>query len=256
MPLQPERKPITNFYTPPEKIKNDRVLIEGEEAFHIARVLKFNKGEIVQVVDGLGNKYRVVISNISQKSVEGDILTCVRKENEPLVNITLAPALSTGTKMDLIIEKCTEIGVNAFIPMLTEKSLVKLEKKNKSQNKTNRWKKVATAAMKQSLRSYLPKIHEITEFDEILQKTHDYDLTLIARLGLDSKPVREVINSQNKYKNILLLVGPEGGFTSSELERTKGYKIVSVSLGPRRLRTETASIIIASQALTLCGEMG
>ena len=90
LPLQPERKPVTNFYTPPEKIKNDRVLIEGQEAFHIAKVLKFNKGEIIPVVDGLGNKYKVVISNISKKSVEGNILTCVRKENEPLVNITLS----------------------------------------------------------------------------------------------------------------------------------------------------------------------
>jgi len=255
LPLQPERKHITNFYTPPEKIKNDRVLIEGEEAFHIAKVLKFNKGEIIPVVDGLGNKYKVAISNISQKSVEGDILTCVRKENEPLVNITLAPALSAGTKMDLVIEKCTEIGVNAFVPILTEKSFVKLDKKAKALSKTNRWRKVAIAAMKQSLRSYLPKIHEITEFDEILQKIHEYDLTLVASLERDSKPVREVINSQNKYKNILLLVGPEAGFTSSELERAREYKTVPVSLGPRRLRTETASIILVTQVLTLCGEM-
>ena len=253
--MQPERKPITNFYTPPEKIKNDRVLIEGEESFHLAKVLKFNKGEIIPVVDGLGNKYKVVISNISKKCVEGDILTCVRKENEPLVNITLAPALSAGTKMDLVIEKCTEIGVNAFIPILTDKSFVKPDKKAKAQNKTNRWRKVAIAAMKQSLRSYLPKIHEITEFDEILQKIHEYDLTLVASLERDSKPVREVINSQNKYKNILLLVGPEAGFTSSELERAREYKTVPVSLGPRRLRTETASIILVTQVLTLCGEM-
>ncbi|EQB63907.1 MAG: hypothetical protein RBG1_1C00001G1486 [candidate division Zixibacteria bacterium RBG-1] len=253
--MQPERKPITNFYTPPEKIKNDRVLIEGEESFHLAKVLKFNKGEIIPVVDGLGNKYKVVISNISKKCVEGDILTCVRKENEPLVNITLAPALSAGTKMDSVIEKCTEIGVNAFIPILTDKSLVKLEKTNKAQNKTSRWRKVAIAAMKQSLRSYLPKIHEIMEFEQILQKTPEYDLTLIASLEPQSKSVREVFNSQNKYKNILLLVGPEGGFTPSELEKAREYKTVSVSLGPRRLRTETASIILVSQVLTLCGEM-
>jgi len=256
LPLQLEKQPITNFYTPPEKIKNDRVLIEGEEAFHIAKVLKFNKGEIIPVVDGLGNRYKVAISNISKKSVEGDILTCVRKENEPLVNITLAAALSTGTKMDLIIEKCTEIGVNAFIPLLTEKSFIKIEKKNKAQSKTNRWRKVAIAAMKQSLRSYLPKIHEITEFDEILQKTHEYDLTIIANLEANSKPLREVLNLQNKYKNILLLVGPEVGFTSSELERARECKTVSVSLGPRRLRAETASLVLVAQVLTLCGEMG
>lgn len=255
MPLQPERKPITNFYTPPEKIKNERVLIEGEEAFHISKVLKFSQGEIITVVDGLGNKYKVVISNISKKSVEGNILTCVRKENEPLVNITLSSALSTGTKMDLIIEKCTEIGVNAFIPVLTEKSFIKLDKKAKAQNKTNRWRKVAIAAMKQSLRSYLPKIHEITEFDEILRKTHEYDLTLIASLESQSKPVREIFNSQNKYKNILLLIGPEAGFTPSELEKAREYKTASVSLGPRRLRTETASLILVTQVLTLCGEM-
>lgn len=253
--MQPEKQPITNFYTPPEKIKNDRVLIEGEEAFHIAKVLKFTKGEIIPVVDGLGNKYKVAISNISQKSVEGDIITRVRKENEPLVNITLAPALSAGTKMDLVIEKCTEIGVNAFIPVLTEKSFVKQDKKAKAQNKTSRWRKVAIAAMKQSLRSYLPKIHEITEFEQILRKTHEHDLTLIASLDIQSKPIKEVLNPQNKYKNILLLVGPEGGFTPSELERAREYKTVPVSLGPRRLRTETASIILVSQVLTLCGEM-
>jgi len=255
LPLQPERKPVTNFYTPPEKIKNDRVLIEGQEAFHIAKVLKFNKGEIIPVVDGLGNKYKVVISNISKKSVEGNILTCVRKENEPLVNITLAPALSGGTKMDLVIEKCTEIGVNAFIPMLTEKSFIKIDKKTKAQSKTSRWRKVAIAAMKQSLRSYLPKIHEIMDFDGVLQKTHYFDLTLVATLESHSKPIGEIFDYQNKYKNILLLVGPEAGFTPSELERAREGKTVSVSLGPRRFRTETASIILVSQVLTLCGEM-
>ena len=157
--------------------------------------------------------------------------------------------------MDSVIEKCTEIGVNAFIPILTDKSLVKLEKTNKAQNKTSRWRKVPIAAMKQSLRSYLPKIHEIMEFEQILQKTPEYDLTLIASLEPQSKSVREVFNSQNKYKNILLLVGPEGGFTPSELEKAREYKTVSVSLGPRRLRTETASIILVSQVLSLCGEM-
>ncbi len=252
---QPGTQPVTNFYTPPEKIKNDRVLIEGQEAFHISKVLKFNQGEIIPVVDGLGNTYKVVISNINKKVVEGNILTCVRKENEPLVNLTLALALSTGAKMDLVIEKCTEIGVNAFIPVLTEKSFFKLEKKNKAQAKTSRWRKVAIAAMKQSLRSYLPKIHEIMEFDQLLQRTPEYDLTLIASLETESRPVKEIFHPQNKYKNILLLVGPEPGFTAEELEKARGEKIVSVSLGPRRLRTETASIILASQVLTFCGEM-
>ncbi len=252
---QPGKQPITNFYTPPEKIKGDSVLIEGQEAFHISKVLKFNKGEIIAVVDGLGNKYKVVISNMSKKAVEGNILTCVRKENEPLVNITLAPALSSGTKMDLLIEKCTEIGVNAFIPLVTEKSYVKLEKRNKAQNKTGRWRKVAIAAMKQSLRSYLPKIHEIMEFEQLLQKVHEYDLTLMASLDPQSRPVREIFPPQNKYRNILLLVGPEAGFTPAELEKARGEKITSVSLGPRRLRTETATIILATQALTFCGEM-
>lgn len=252
---QPGSQPVTNFYTPPEKIKNDRVLIEGQEAFHISKVLKFNKGEIIPVVDGLGNKFKAVISNISRKAVEGNILTCVRKENEPLVNITLAPALSTGTKMDLVIEKCTEIGVNAIIPLLTEKSYIKPDKKSKSQNKVNRWRKVAIAAMKQSLRSYLPKINEPMEFEQLLLGVHEYDLTLIASLEPESRPVREILNPQNKYRNILLLVGPEAGFTPSELEKAREEKIVSVSLGPRRLRTETASIILAAQVLTLCGEM-
>jgi len=119
---------ITNFYVNPENVGKDSLKIVGEEARHIVTVLRHQKGETIDVVDGCGVKYKVLIQDLRKDYVEGKIFSKKRRENEPVAFLTLAQAICKGVKMDFLIEKVTEIGVSTIIPILTENTVVKIGK--------------------------------------------------------------------------------------------------------------------------------
>ncbi|OGC93444.1 MAG: hypothetical protein A2142_05310 [candidate division Zixibacteria bacterium RBG_16_48_11] len=249
------QKVVTNFYSPPESVKGDLIRIEGEEARHIAKVLRHKKGDAISIVDGGGVRYKTVLELIKRDFVEARVINQVRRENEPVVNLTLACGLSVGWKMDLIIEKCTELGVRKFIPVLVEQSLVELDQPTKIKKKLSRWNKVAVAAMKQSLRCYLPVIEEPQSLGALALKTLDYERCLIASLEREAISLKEALQSESPFKDVLLLVGPESGFSDEELQLCKERRFIPVKLGPRRLRTETAGIVFCSLVLGYLGEL-
>lgn len=248
---------ITNFYVNPENVRKDSLKIVGEEAKHIVTVLRYQKGEIVDVVDGCGAKYKALIQNLGKDYVEGKILSKKRMENEPRVRLTLAQAICKGPKMDFLIEKATEIGVSAIIPILTENVVVRIGKiaeENGSvsltaKRKTERWRRLAIASMKQSLRSVLPQIENPTPFDVLLPQIKIFDLSLIASLEKGARSLRECKELQDRKdscRNILIIVGPEAGFAEEELSKAKAAGAIPITLGSRRLRTETAGIVFPS----------
>jgi 16S rRNA (uracil1498-N3)-methyltransferase len=262
---------ITNFYVDPENVNKESLKIVGEEAKHIACVLRYQKGEIIDVVDGCGMKYKVAIQDLGKDYVEGKILSKIKRENEPIVCLTLAQAICKGIKMDFLIEKATEIGVSIIIPILTEKSVVKIGKiaeKNGStsptaKRKMERWRRVAIASMKQSLRSILPDIQNPIKFDDLLPKIKAFDLSLIASLEKGAKSLREcdelkkrVRNRKAPLRNILIMVGPEAGFTEDELSKVKDLGAIPITLGSKRLRTETAGIVFSSLVLYELEDLG
>ncbi|NIM96921.1 MAG: 16S rRNA (uracil(1498)-N(3))-methyltransferase [candidate division Zixibacteria bacterium] len=240
---------ITNFYTTPDKIERDTLTIEGQEASHVLSVLRFGSGDEIDVVDGQGRKYKVVIEEVSRDFLQGKILSRTHMENEPDCRITLAQAVCRKERMDFLIEKATEIGVSSIIPLLTERSLIKASETTRDKKKIERWRRIALAAMKQSLRTVLPRITEITEFELLLSTIDYYDLCLIASLDKDARSIRECEQMNKKLKNVLLIVGPEAGFTEEELSKAESAGIISVSLGARRLRTETAGLVFLSLVL-------
>ena len=247
---------ITYFYVEPKNVNKNILKIEGEEAKHICQVLRKGEGEIIEVVDGEGIKYQVLITNTGRDWVQGKILAQIRKENEPLTHLTLAQGLIKGVRMDFLVEKITEIGVSSIIPLITEKSVVKLEKDKKEIMRLNRWKKIAISGMKQSLRSRLPKIQIPILFQELLAKVKEYDLALIACQTKRSKSLKGVIDAKIRLKNVLLLVGSESGFTQEELDLALKTGVIPISLGPRRLRSETAGIVISSLLLYELEDLG
>lgn len=262
---------VTNFYVNPENVKKDSLKIVGEEAKHIARVLRHQKGETIDVVDGCGLKYKVLIQDLGKDYVKGKILLKKRRENEPVAHLTLAQAICKGVRMDFLIEKTTEIGVSTIIPILTQKTVVKIGKideKNGSisptvKRKTERWRRLAIASMKQSLRSVLPNIQNPTRFDDLLPKIKTFDLSLIASLEKGSKGLRECDEFKNRLRNrkdslrkVLIMVGPEAGFTENELSKAKACGAIPVTLGLRRLRTETAGIVFSSLVLYELEDLG
>ncbi len=240
---------ITNFYTDPEKISKDSLTIDGEEAKHILAVLRYGPGDDITVVDGRGTKYKASIVKTSRSSLEAKIISRTHMENEPGCHVTLAQAICRQEKMDFLVEKATEIGVSSIIPILTERSLVKVSGTSKNSRKIDRWRRIAIAAMKQSLRSVLPEIQDVTRFEDLLASFGRYDLCLIASLGRKSMSLAECKQLQKGLSSVLLIVGPEAGFTDGELLKAESLRAIPVSLGARRLRSETAGIVFGSLVL-------
>jgi 16S rRNA (uracil1498-N3)-methyltransferase len=240
---------ITNFYTPADKIARDTLTIEGEEAKHILSVLRHKIGDEIYVVDGQGTKYKVRIEKTSKGVLQAKILSRTHMENEPDCRITLAQAICRRERMDFLIEKTTEIGVSSIIPIMTEKNTVKINDVSRERKKTDRWRKIAIAAMKQSLRTVLPEIHDVIGFDQLLSRIKDFDLSLIASLDKDSKNLKQCEQLKAGVKSVLLIVGPEAGFTEEELSQAKAMGAIPITLGCRRLRTETAGVLFASLVL-------
>jgi 16S rRNA (uracil1498-N3)-methyltransferase len=247
---------ITNFYTNPEKINKETLTIDGDEARHILLVLRHGAGDEIDVVDGLGTKYRVLIEEASRDFLQGKILSSTRMENELQCHITLAQAICRKERMDFLVEKATEIGVSSIIPIVTERNLVKMGEASREKSKIDRWRRMAIAAMKQSLRTVLPEIHDVNPFDQLLPQIGDFDLCLIASLDKDAKSVTECEQFKTRPDRVLLIVGPEAGFTDEELSEAVALGAIPVSLGSRRLRTETAGLIFLSLVLHQLAGLG
>jgi 16S rRNA (uracil1498-N3)-methyltransferase len=247
---------ITNFYTNPENVENETLTIDGEEARHILSVLRHKAGDTISVVDGYGTRYNVLIEKTSETSLRGKILSLIRKENEPTCHVTLAQAICRQERMDFLIEKATEIGVSSVIPILTERSLIRISGIALAKTKVERWRRIAIAGMKQSLRTLLPEIQGVTKFEELPPQMKSYDLCLIASLDRNSKGIRELHELRRRQKKILLIVGPEAGFAEEELALTEAQGAIPITLGTRRLRTETAGVVFLSLLLHQLGDLG
>jgi 16S rRNA (uracil1498-N3)-methyltransferase len=247
---------ITNFYTRPENIDHETLTIDGEEAKHILQVLRYKTGDVISVVDGCGTKYNVLIEKTSKEYLQGKIISSILSENEPVCQVTLAQAVCRNERMDFLIEKATEIGVYSIIPILTERSLIKVSGGFREKNKMERWRRLAIASMKQSLRTILPEIQNIIKFKELLPRIRNFDLCLIASLEKDSKSIKECEELRNNKGRILLVVGPETGFSEDELSQATECGAIPITLGARRLRTETAGVVFLSLVLHQLDDLG
>ena len=246
-------KHIEYFYVPPRNIKEDIIEFKGSELKHLTVVSRKKRGDDVYVVDGKGSVYFVVLEQVTKFSASGKICKRSRYAGEPNYKLTLAQAIPKGNRFDLVIEKGTELGVSKFIPLITERSIIR-----GSESKMTRWENVAIAAMKQCTRCILPEITPPQSLNQLFAAKEIYDLKLIAHPERQQKSLAEiVINEKEKFKKIskiksgIILIGPEGGFTTTEVEEAKSWKFKTFSLGQRRLRSETAGIVASAIIMEL-----
>jgi len=243
------------FYTELKNISGDKLEIKGDELKHLTRVVRKKERDVIEVVDGQGNLYTVVLTDISKQSAQGEIQKRTRYAGEPNFQLTLAQAIPKGNRFDLVVEKGTEIGVSAFIPLLCEHSIVEA-----SAARLSRWRKVAIAAMKQSTRSVLPDISSPQTVHDVIRKKGLLKLGLIAERGDRARSLSEIIKElQQKsaqLKSAVVLIGPEGGFSANEINFALENGFHKFTLGRRRLRSETAGIVASAILMELVGEMG
>ncbi|MCD5401528.1 16S rRNA (uracil(1498)-N(3))-methyltransferase [candidate division NPL-UPA2 bacterium] len=235
---------MTRFLVSPEKVKGDRITIEGREVHHLRNVLRLRKGERVICFDGRGKEYEGTIASFSPGQAEIKIEKSKKLKKELPLKITLAPSLIRASKMDLVIQKCTELGVFRLMPMRTERSLVKLDEA-KSRARRERWQRLAEEAAKQSGRVQVPQIEEVRDFASILRGAGDFDLAIILweEAGGEGSFKKVLTKRLSLSESVLLLIGPEGGFPAREVAEAKKAGLLPVSLGPRLLKAETAAIV-------------
>ena len=246
---------MTNYYVLPQDVDGESVLFRGDEARHLCAVCRKTVGDVINAVDGQGNEFTVVLERVSPESSLGRVVHLRRKSQEPVSRVVLAQAITKGSKMNMVIQKGTELGVHRFMPMITEHTVVSPDKLSAAK-KQERWQKIAISAMKQSRRSYLPRVEVPVSFEQVLQDVGRTDLALMASVVKDARSLDRVFQTGKEPRDVLLLVGPEGGFSSAEISRAVQRGVYLISLGPRRLRAETAGIILAAVVLFQLGELG
>jgi 16S rRNA (uracil1498-N3)-methyltransferase len=228
--------------------------VEGEEVKHIRKVLRLKEGDEITVFDGLGKEFKgtIVEQGLSTVVIRiGNVYAS--KGNSPL-EITLAQSLLKGEKMDYLIQKATELGVNEIIPFLSSRSVPLLEK-SKRQKRHHRWERIAIEASKQCGRGVVPRIASLQDYSDMLQAASSNALRLILweREGIKLK---EILERSKERKKIFFVIGPEGGFSQEEVEEGKRADFTPVTLGTRILRAETASLCFLSVLQYEQGDIG
>jgi len=229
------------FFVDPKDIHGRVALIRGGEFRHLSRVVRKKEGEHVMLVDGADNSYEAVIRLIDRIHAECEILGTQPRANEPRIDITLAVSLLRNpARFDVLVEKATELGVRTIVPLLCERTVPK-------SGKHSRLEKIALSAMKQCGRSFLPRIHPLTSFEALLEEALEYSLRLIPHEKTkQSQFIGAVLQRHADPKSVLIVIGPEGGFTDHEVALSGEKGFIPISLGPRRLRAETAAISAVS----------
>lgn len=242
---------MQKFFVEENQIKNDKLVIIGEDVKHISSVLRMQKGE--QILIGSKETLETYLTEIEQIEKEKVVTKIIKKldtQTEPNVEIDLYQGLPKADKMELIIQKTTEIGVSKVIPVDMLRCIVKLNEKD-AKKKIERWQKVAEGAAKQSKRGKIPEIKNKIKIKDLENIIGQYDVFFVAyeeENELTLKQELKKIKEQEKYK-IGILVGPEGGITKEEIEKLTSYNAKVVTLGKRILRTETAPIVLTSNII-------
>lgn len=235
---------MSRFFVTADMIAENRVTLSEEDSQHLARVLRAAVGDEITLCDDEGNEHTAHISEISKKTVVAEISETKLCETEPKVKVTIFQGLPKGSKMELIIQKCVEIGVHSIVPVATSRAVVKLSEE-KGKGKEERWNKIAQEAAKQSSRGIVPKVECPVSFEEAVKSAAEYDMAIIPYEKQDGGCFREFLRA-NSPKSVAVFIGPEGGFEESEIALAEKNGIKAVSLGKRILRTETAPLTALS----------
>ncbi len=241
------RGEITTFYAPPPLGADGTIVLDPAEAKHAATVCRLAEGMPITVVDGQGLAHMCEVISASPRKFVCRVFKTVKHWGEPPVRVTLAAGLSKAGKFDLTCEKATELGVSRIIPFISEKSAVKTDDPAAAKRKINRYHRVTLAAMKQSLRSVWPEVGPIRSLVDLAGTFDNYHRILVADPTRGSITFDQATELVSPARKILLIVGPEGGLSATEIFQLRTNGAYSVNLGPRRLRTETAAIVFTAR---------
>ena len=238
---------MPKFFVKNEQVKDSYIEIINDDFNHIKNVLRLNKGDYIQIGNSdTGENYKSKIEEIKSDIIKCKIEQKIKETTESNVEIHIYQGLLKADKMELIIQKCTELGVKKIIPVSMKRSIVKLSGKDEKK-KIERWQKIAEAASKQSGRDKILQVENILDFKNITDMIENYDAFIVT---YEKEEINTLKNELIKLKcienpKIAVLIGPEGGIDLKEIEilKTKNAKIIT--LGKRILRTETVAFVVS-----------
>jgi 16S rRNA (uracil1498-N3)-methyltransferase len=240
---------MQRYFVPSSQIKEQSLTILNDDAHHIQRVMRMNVLDRVLCCNDKGETCLCEITEFTNEEVNLNIVEWLKETKELPVQVTIASGLPKGDKLELIIQKATELGCNQFVPFNAARSIVKWDEK-KGDKKLERWMKISKEAAEQSHRSMIPTIHKPYSLNALIRFGENFDYKMVAfeeeaKIGEQSR-FANLLTNMKPGQSLLAVFGPEGGLSEQEIVRLTESGFVSCGLGPRILRTETAPLYVLS----------
>ena len=236
---------LSRFFVPPSLLDPEDLRLDEAESHHCVEVLRHREGDRVVVFNGEGAEWTAEITHAARR--ETLLRAVAMHRTEPLpARITLAQAIPKGKNMELIIQKATELGAAGIIPLVSERTIVRLDAAE-AEDRREKWQRVAIEACKQCGQNWLPKIGTPVSVERLLASPPEVDLLLIAAIDRDARRLKSILAERpTRPGSALVMIGPEGDFTPAEYGVARSRGCLPLSLGPIILRTETAAIYTMS----------
>jgi len=265
---------MQRYFIQSEQFRDQTIVLDGEEAHHLIRVMRARPGDRIIVSDGERREALAELTRIDRDAAEASVVEWLAMDREPAVKVTVAQSLPKGDKLELVIQKGTELGASRFIPFISERTVVQYDE-CKEAKRLERWRKIAKEAAEQAHRSRVPSVEAPASWKQLLQMSGQYDLALFcyeqaggsAGLRPLLMKLREEWSTRHdaaegiaapaaQGPSVLLIIGPEGGFSEREAEQAAQAGMHPVGLGKRILRTETAGLVGLACIMYEFNEMG
>jgi 16S rRNA (uracil1498-N3)-methyltransferase len=252
---------MQRYFIPPEQFGAMEATIAGDDAHHLIHVMRARTGDSIIVSNGLNREALAQIASIGKNAVTVKLVEDLPMNAEPKAQVWIAQSLPKGDKMELVIQKGTEVGAARFVPFLSARTVVQYDAK-KEAKRLERWRKIAKEAAEQAHRNLIPEVDAPVSWSQLLALAKDADLALLCYEKESRQKLKTALKQAVEKRGgpegmrILLAVGPEGGFTEQEAEEAERERFQIVGLGARILRTETAGIVGLTCILYETGEMG
>lgn len=241
---------VPRIYQPQPLAINQQLNLDEDGAAHIGKVLRMGNGEQISLFNGDGNDYLAEIVDAGKKHVTVKLLSCEANLSESPLNLHLGQVISRGDRMEFTIQKSVELGVNTITPLFSDRCGVKLNGE-RLEKKIQQWQKIVISACEQSGRSQVPVVRPAMDLQEWCSEP-----TEALKLNLHPRAAHGINGLDLAHTRVRLLIGPEGGLSAEEIAMTETYQFTDVLLGPRVLRTETASLTAITALQLRFGDLG
>lgn len=253
---------MQRYFVPREQMEAEQVRLTGDDAHHLVKVMRAEPGDEIICSNGIDREVLARVASIDRNEVIARVVNELAMESEAAVEVWVAQSLPKGDKLETVIQKCTELGAARFLPFISERTVVAYDAK-KETKRLERWSKIIKEAAEQAHRNKVPDIDTPLTWKQLLKLLPEADLSLICyekESGLSLRPLLAQLAADASKaaspKRVLVMVGPEGGFTEREVQEAIAAGCHSVSLGRRILRTETAAMAALTCIMYETGEMG